>query len=94
MTHDLLVARVLSIVAGIAGGNRSPADAGPDTPLSDGGFWLDSAALLEVILACEEAFDVVFDPETDLSREALSTVGTLAASIRGKQIRPEQTMGD
>jgi acyl carrier protein len=89
MTPDLLLARVLAIVAGIAGEGRSPASVGPDTPLTEGGFWLDSVALLEVILACEEEFEIVFDPETDLTREALGTVGALAASIRDKQARPE-----
>jgi acyl carrier protein len=89
MTPDLLLARVLAIVAGIAGEERSPAAAGPDTPLTEGGFWLDSVALLEVILACEEEFEIIFDPETDLTSEALGTVGALAASIRDKQARPE-----
>jgi acyl carrier protein len=89
MTPDLLLARVLAIVAGIAGEGRTPAAAGPDTPLTEGGFWLDSVALLEVILACEEEFRIVFDPESDLTREALGTIGALAGSIRDKQAHRE-----
>jgi len=89
MTRDGTVDRVLRIVAGIAGESRAPVDAGPDTPLAEGGFWLDSTALLEVLVACEEEFDVIFDPDTDLSSDALRTAGSLAASI-GRQRRTRE----
>ena len=85
---DQLVDRVLGVVARIAGPQRTPAAPGPDTPLAEGGFWLDSAALFEVVLACEAEFDVRFDAETDLFPDRLMSVATLADSIRG-HMRPE-----
>ena len=84
MTRDALTARVLAIVARIAGPNRAPAAAGPDTALSEGGFWLESAGLLEVVVACEAEFGIAFDPETDLSLESLATVGRLTDTIRAR----------
>jgi acyl carrier protein len=87
MTDALTRARVQSIVTGIAGPDRCPADAGPDTPLGDGGFWLDSVALVEVVIACEAAFDVVFDPETDFTDQALASVSTLAAVVQARRRR-------
>jgi acyl carrier protein len=77
--------QVRAIVAQIAGADRCPADAGAHTPLRDGGFWLDSASLLEVIMACEVEFGVAFDPETDFTDEALGTVGGLVRVIRAKR---------
>jgi acyl carrier protein len=85
MTGAATLDRVQAIVAGVAGINRVPADAGPDTPLQEGGFWLDSAALVEVMIACEAAFDIVFDPETDFTDRALHTVKTLAELIHAKR---------
>jgi acyl carrier protein len=79
------VERVLSIVTSVAGPDRCPAGAGPDTPLADGGFWLDSVDLLETVLACEEAFGVVFDSSVDLTDDGLRTVGTLCDLIRTKR---------
>jgi acyl carrier protein len=52
---------VQAIASRVAGPTRCPEKPGPDTPLQDGGFWLDSASLLEVIMACEAEFDVAFD---------------------------------
>ena len=43
---------------------------------------LDSAAVLELILACESEFSITFDPQVHLTDEALRTVGTLAQSVR------------
>lgn len=85
MTREPTVERVRAIVAGIAGPERSPSRAGPDTPLRDGGFWLDSASLLEAIIACEAEFDVALDPETDFTDRALATVGSLCSLIRAKR---------
>jgi acyl carrier protein len=79
------VERVLSIVSGVAGLHRSPPGAGRETPLADGGFWLDSVDLLETVLACEEAFDIVFDSDADLTDHSLSTVGTLFDLIQAKR---------
>lgn len=77
--------QVHAIVAEIAGADRCPPGAGTDTPLRDGGFWLDSASLLEVIMACEAEFGVAFDPDTDFTDEALATVGALFSVIQAKR---------
>mgnify|MGYP001325752158 CR=1 FL=1 len=76
---------VQAVVTSIAGAHRSPAGAGPDTPLTEGGFWLDSVHLLEVFIACEDAFGVVFDPETDFTDQTLMTVRTLFDLVRAKR---------
>jgi len=84
MTGGALPERVRQVVARVAGPERTPSDAGPDTPLGAGGFWLDSVDLVEVIVACEEEFAVTFDGESDLTAEALSTVRSLADLILSK----------
>ena len=84
MSDDDVVGRVLKVVAAIAGAGRTPAEAGPATPLQEGGFWLDSVGLLETVLACEEEFGANLDRETDLADGGLLTVGGLAAAIRRK----------
>jgi acyl carrier protein len=84
MTADLL-ARVQAVVAGVAGPGRTPPDAGPDTPLGQAGFWLDSVDLVEVVVAAEEAFDVCFEGEADLTPETLHSVRTLADLIASKR---------
>lgn len=81
---DPVLARVLEILGAIAGPMRRPAGAGADTPLAEDGFWLDSADLLEAVLACEEAFGVLLDYETDLGEGGLATAGRLAAAVRRK----------
>jgi acyl carrier protein len=80
-----IVERVLDVVRRVAGPARTPADAGPDTPLGDGGFWLDSVDLVEVAVACEEEFALAFEGETDLTREALATARRLADLIAAKR---------
>jgi acyl carrier protein len=84
MTDDRCVERVQAIVERVAGPARSVPGAGPDTRLADDGFWLDSAAMLEVVLACEEEFGIVFDWEAELSPEVLDTIRSLAEAIRRK----------
>jgi acyl carrier protein len=80
MTDDGILARVQDIVARIAGAERTPPDAGPDTPLGEDGFWLDSVDMLEVLLACEQEFGAAF--KTNLATERLTTVRSLADAIR------------
>jgi acyl carrier protein len=75
--------QVLAILARVAGPHRTPPSSGPDTPLAEGGFWLDSADLFEVVLACEAEFDVRFDGAMDLTPGRLVTVATLTETIRG-----------
>lgn len=84
MMDDSVLARVHRVVVRTAGATRTPPDPGPDTPLGEAGFWLDSVELVEVIVACEEEFGVTFDGETDLTPETLATVRSLAALIRSK----------
>ena len=79
---DVVLDRLLTVVAFVAGSHRLPPDLGEDTPITTGGIELDSAAMLELILACEAEFSITFDPRVHLTDEALRTVGTLASSIR------------
>jgi acyl carrier protein len=83
-TDDSILAATLAIVQNIAGANRTPADLGPETRLGDD-FWLDSVELLEVVVACEQEFEIAFDDTRDLESGALETLGTLVALIRAKQ---------
>ena len=87
MLGGSVVERVRMVVVQVAGPTRTPPDAGPDTPLGDGGFWLDSVDLVEVVVACEGEFAVSFEGETDLTKEALHSVRTLAALIESKRPR-------
>ena len=80
---DLLIDRIRAIIERVAGPNRSPGEVGPDTRLGDD-FWLDSVELLEVIVASEKEFGIVFDEAHDLDGEALATLGGLARVIRSK----------
>jgi acyl carrier protein len=83
-TDDLILSKTRAIIERIAGPERTPVQIGPDTPLADG-FWLDSVELLEVAIACEVEFGIVFDDTRDLQSEAFNTLGTLAGLIRAKQ---------
>lgn len=81
---DPVLGRVVDIVSRIAGSARTPAAVGPDTPLWDGGFWLQSVDLLEVMLACEEAFGPLFGDAEGSVADSLRTVGTLSARVRAR----------
>jgi len=72
--------RLVAILADVAGPDRTPEPIEASTQLSEGGFWLDSADLLEVVLACEEAFAVSLDPAA-LARGSELTVGGLLHAI-------------
>jgi acyl carrier protein len=85
MTDHQLLERVQALVIQIVGAHRGPGDVGPDTPLGADGFWLDSVGLLELTVACEAAFDVHFEFESDLTPENLRTSRTLADLIRRKR---------
>lgn len=84
MTNDSVLERVQRIVVQIAGPVRTPPDAGPDTPLREAGFRLDSIDLIEMIVACEQEFAVIFAGEADLTPEALTTARRFAALICSK----------
>ena len=85
MITEPTIDHVLAVVTRVAGDRVSPAKVGPDTPLMDGGFWLDSVHVLETIIACEAAFGVVFDPASDFSDRTPITVRTLWDLIRAKR---------
>ena len=84
MTDESILERVQAIVTGIAGPERTPHDAGPDTPLGDSGYWLDSVDVLEVILACEREFGTVFEAGGDLTADTLHSPRGLADLIRSR----------
>lgn len=84
MTRSNTIMRVIDLASRVAGPDRTPRDAGPETPLAEDGFWLDSVGLLEMIVACEAEFTVEFDSEHDLTAEALGTVGSLTDVIERK----------
>ena len=71
------IERVRAIIQEIVGPSRMPVGVDADTPLNDG-VWLDSVEMLELILACEREFGIVFDGGGQLAPEALATVGSLA----------------
>lgn len=81
---DATLASIRVIVEQVAGSRRIPAQVGPETRLSEGGFWLDSVELLQVIVACEERFGIVFDANQDLTPDALETLATLTALVGAK----------
>lgn len=86
--RDVLLETIGAIAARVVGSRRAlRAELAADTPLAEGGWWLDSLELLEVIVACEAEFDIIFEPGQDLVGGALETVGTLAALIHGKNPR-------
>jgi acyl carrier protein len=83
-TSEAVAAETRAIVERIAGPSRTPSEAGPHTRLADG-YWLDSVELLEVVVACEEHFGVVFDDPGDLEAGALDTLGALSERIQAKR---------
>jgi acyl carrier protein len=87
VTGPDIEARLLRIAAAVAGPARTPADAGPDTPLGEAGYWLDSVDIVEVVLASECEFAVTFDGDEDLTARTLSSIRTFAALIAGKLAR-------
>jgi len=81
------VSRLVRILTRIAGPDRTPNRVEDQTPIHGGGFWLDSADLLEVVLACEETFSVDLDPATFFADQSVLTVARLMAAIDGARRR-------
>jgi acyl carrier protein len=50
--------------------------------MGSNGFWFDSIDFLDAVLACEQAFGITFDPETDFDGSRLRTVGDLIELVR------------
>jgi len=92
--HERIAERVQALITEIAGPDRTPSDPGPETPLVDGGYWLDSVDLLQVVLACEIEFAVTFDPDVDFTPETLKTVGSLTGVIRSRVTRSARERAD
>jgi acyl carrier protein len=84
MTEAAVLERVQAIVAAVAGPLRTPAAAAPGTPLWEGGYWLNSVDLLEVMIACEHEFGVRFEVGAERTAEGLRTVASLTAMILAK----------
>jgi len=82
-TRDPLLEATRAVVERVAGPSRVPPGPGPETRLSDG-YWLDSVDLLEVLVACENEFGIVFDEVRDLDVASIETLGTLTNLIRSK----------
>lgn len=81
---DPLLDRVHAIVTAVVGSRRAIPEAGPQTPLGEKGYWLDSVDVLEVVMACEHEFGIELADKDDLTSETLATVGTLAELIQRK----------
>jgi acyl carrier protein len=79
--------RLISILTHIAGPDRTPPQVGPETPLTEGGLWLDSADLLEAVLACESEFSVRLDPPAIFADGSTLTVARLMDAVDGARHR-------
>lgn len=84
--HDDVFDAVRAIVGRVAGPGRTPEAVSRDTLLTDG-YWLDSVELLDVVIACETTFGIVFDEERDLEPQSFDTLGRLADRVRSKIAR-------
>jgi len=82
MTDDLILSRVHALITQMAGPDRTPDEAGPDTLLGDSGYGFDSLDMLEVILACEREFGVAFGAGDGLTADALLSARRLADLLR------------
>ena len=89
MDDKALLEGLRAIVTRVVGAARVPSDVGADTRLSEGGLWLDSMELLQVVLACEAQFGITFKPAEDLIGNGLETLGTLADVIRRRNPCPD-----
>lgn len=81
---DPLLARVWETLAAVAGRDRVSSGPSAACPLGRGGFWFDSIDLLDAILACEKAFDIAFEIDTDFDASRLRTVGDLVSLVRDR----------
>lgn len=77
---DALLARTRAIVERVAGAPRTPPLVTRETRLADG-FWLDSIEMLDVVIACEAEFGIVFSEQGDLDVSSLDTIGSLVDVI-------------
>jgi acyl carrier protein len=54
-----------------------------ETTLFDGGLWLDSIAIINLIVLLEQKFSITFD-ENEISSQLFSSVSSLASYIAAK----------
>lgn len=87
LIEPISVARVLAAIEQVVGPGRVPPGSDGELALSNGGLWLGSLELVEIIVACENAFGVALDPEKDLTPETLRTAGNLTASLNAVRAR-------
>ena len=84
---EVTLAAVVATIGRVVGEGRIPTDSGPDLALANGGLWLGSLELVEIIVACEESFGIFLDPEVDLTPQTLRTVGHLTAALQAVRTR-------
>jgi acyl carrier protein len=82
MSNDEILAAIIELANSTEGAVKLD-DADADTRLSEGGFSLDSLGLTELLMACEDKFDIALDG-SGLLPQQLSTAGTLAALIHSR----------
>ena len=82
MDDETLLDRLRQLIGNVIGGERMPSGVGADVALGEGGLWLDSVELLQVTVAAEAEFGIIFEPAKDLVGEGLETVGTFASMIQ------------
>lgn len=86
--RDPMLDAVRALVERVAGPSRTPADAGPETRLTDG-YWLDSVELLELLIACETEFGIAFHDTRAFEDGALDTLGAFADLVRSTLQAPQ-----
>jgi len=91
MDSEKLLDALRELAARVMGSARMLAGTSADTPLGEGGLWLDSMGLLELIVACEVEFGITFEPGEDLVGHELDTLGTLAKVIERRSPRLSST---
>jgi acyl carrier protein len=75
------------IIAAVNLEGVAPADVDPEAPLFGAGLGLDSIDALELVVKLEKEFGIKIGSSEE-SRQALASVGALAAYIRARQSAP------
>lgn len=75
---------IAAVVSRIVGPSRTPAEPTRDTHLGEG-YLLDSVELLDVVIACEQAFGITFNEQVDFQPGTFETLGTLVDLVDRKR---------